>query len=675
MYRQPLGSPRYAAILVLLAGTIGGCRQDPTVTIADPATFTVAHITAAQNAYATDTRNDPSVAQGRARVLSMGADMQRYFGASSASWASSSLRMDDMLDGTQRAESFARALSQAVDIKAAASAHATKPTSNDAKPSDPAAATAIDAADAKALTEVYGAAVSDSPFDRLERARAFFTSYVLALLRLYGADSRVINVELLNPVGAVGARQLNSTFRKGTTSLQVAGKAIDDAEAFELTCLSVPPKSKDSPRVVQGKQLGAAVRDARSQLALTNKTVTAVLDTIAEGQAGLEKARKDLADAQKIQEDKKKLDDEAATKLKGEEDTLAPLVKIAADKKKKLDEAKASGVGVAPAQAEFDASDKARADQEKKRDDAQAGKKKTGDAFTDAQNITKAKQRALDTAQEPAKAYADALSRRDEAERRLKQAETGLHDFAWQDARLTSAKAVVSEATAPAPDRLILVLIQAHVDAGNKPDMIAGIKAEVSGTDTAGNALPAEDVRVLYVHPGRTYDVADERRFDKVQQSMSVALAAQIGSVDANASADNRSREEERGRYLSRITKMSSVADAAGGANGGKVIGWYFFPSNVQIEHQLLGGYKARGYLEGGGHDCAVWISVPKAAAKLSLNVWTIVGELHEGRFDEHPASPHAVVVKLPDYVPMEHYLMTRTNGASQLPMGVLNAN
>ncbi|MFT3686227.1 MAG: hypothetical protein QM783_15115 [Phycisphaerales bacterium] len=479
-------------------------------------------------------------------MLSMGADLQRYFGASSSSWSSSSLRMDDMLDGTQRADSFARALSQAIDIKAALSSHATKPSANDAKPSDPAAATAIDAADAKALSDIYGVAVADSPFDRLERARAFFTSYVLALLRLYGSDSRVINVELLNPVGAVGAQKLAGDLGKGTTPYQTATNAIVAAETFELVCLNTDVLPADDPRTKEGKQFGRVVQEARRQVAVANAAVTAALTAVTEGQAGVEKAKKELADAQKTQDDKKKLADEAAAKAKSEADKLVPLEKQAAADKKLLEEAQRTGVGLAAAQAAYNASEKARSDQETKKNEAKAAQTTAEETLAEAQKTTATKQKALATAQEPAKAYAEALAQRGEAERRQRLAELALHDFAWRDARLASVEAVVSNTSTPAPDRLILLMIQAHVNPGNKPDMIAGIKTELTATDSAGRQLAAEDVRVLYVHPGRTYDVADERRFDKVQQSLSVAMAAQIGSaVDANAASDSRSREEE----------------------------------------------------------------------------------------------------------------------------------
>jgi hypothetical protein len=167
-------------------------------------------------------------------------------------------------------------------------------------------------------------------------------------------------------------------------------------------------------------------------------------------------------------------------------------------------------------------------------------------------------------------------------------------------------------------------------------------------------------VDILYAFPGRTYDVSDERFLDRERVAVSLALAANptagtptaAGTSSAIAAeTDARSEQQERRRYLARINKTASFVDYTDQA---PTFGWYFYPSNVVVEKKWHGGFEARGYLEPGARDCAVWISVPVHTKSIELELSTVLGRVDRGSYDTLVGQDRRVTISLPPYHPFE---------------------
>jgi hypothetical protein len=185
-------------------------------------------------------------------------------------------------------------------------------------------------------------------------------------------------------------------------------------------------------------------------------------------------------------------------------------------------------------------------------------------------------------------------------------------------------------------DRLLLMVFQSEIDPGAKANMMAGVRVEIKSTEPE---IPLDRVRVLRLHPARNYDVESTSAGEASQQAASVALEAtvptQYANVAASGQADRVAASEARQRFLSRISKTASYADA-----GRHQFGWNFYPSNLEVVRQnlieaignLFAGdptkYRVKGYLEGGGRDCSAVMLVPANLKSITFKVWYVTASV-----------------------------------------------
>jgi hypothetical protein len=211
---------RFAIELIGAGGlaTLAGCASAPQAAVSDPSVYTVLHLKAAEG-----------VMGGEVGTLET--HMIRYFGSTTQQYATSKLRIDEMLDGQQQTSANLQAAQSAVALSvtaqllappasakttktgstpaasfstdsgtAAGGASAggafggtggstTKPVSSDSSSSDP-------ASQLKALQDAAATATSapviDSPFDQLDRAADLYAEYLVKILQLQG-DSRMLD--------------------------------------------------------------------------------------------------------------------------------------------------------------------------------------------------------------------------------------------------------------------------------------------------------------------------------------------------------------------------------------------------------------------------------------------------------------------------------------------------
>lgn len=552
------------------------------------------HIRAAQKAYLDDRGVDSAALE-----LSPFGNLQRYFASKTSGWDQTRLRMDEMLDQTQQFESFARTLSRAIDIKASVSEGVAVPSGNAATPAtDP---TAIDAADMQNLAAVLASTPSDSPFDRLERARSFFTSYVLTLLRLYRTDARVVSVNVLDPVATVDAYTKTKVETKPDELAEKAEAAIDNARNRKTKPASVTELE------MSRNGLKDKLKEAENVATHASKPLEAAFGSVAATSKDLSAARAALS---------KTLDDQRANpgSTEGEKKIMQNAV------------------------------DQARAFLAEKQSLYNAANTELGKHLSARE--TQGKEVASLRAQ-------------------IAVIDRAIDDAYWEPARRAAAAAVAAKPEAygspEAPRRQVLVMLQIHVEPGNIPDQVAGMEIEIVN----GNE---KDVAVLFAHPGRVYDTSDQRMLNRVQQAISTTIAAAPGNASAQLAADSRSRDEARGRYLSRLNKTASFvtagngiklkADAPGVASAivNPCFGWYFYPSNIVVEKNWLGDYTATGYLEAGARDCAVWLSLPSDLENpdLIFKLTPIHGRIDDGDYKRGNLLA-TVPVKIPKYSKLEH--------------------
>ena len=216
MKRVPWLALPFAIGAVLVSA---GCAQPPKVGIGDPAVFTALHWRAAQESLHADSGKHASAID----------DMNRYFRTPADDYSTTKLRMDVMLDSTQRRQSIAQAVASSLALNLAFAASQSTPAPSSAaactntgtsgsgskgasatsegksattegESTQPAKATPSVVDAIKALAEQLAkqsdeTTAADSPFDMIDRAFDFYYAYLLKQLRLYGIDSRVLPQE------------------------------------------------------------------------------------------------------------------------------------------------------------------------------------------------------------------------------------------------------------------------------------------------------------------------------------------------------------------------------------------------------------------------------------------------------------------------------------------------
>jgi hypothetical protein len=226
-----------------------------------------------------------------------------------------------------------------------------------------------------------------------------------------------------------------------------------------------------------------------------------------------------------------------------------------------------------------------------------------------------------------------------------------------------------------AGSRLLLIVFQSHVVQGNMQDSWTGLRVKITAAtgQSKGRKYGPDDVKVIRLHPTHTYDVDQVTFGQGTQRAFGVAAqgSASVPKVGAAASAQTTGaeEEEERERYLSRIDKTASFADA-----GDHSFGFNFYPSNVRVDRVyipfglLLTGqattYAAHGYLESGGRDCAAFLIVPRDLQSFTCRVRSVWGNIYSGaeNGETEADAGRDFVVTLPPWDPLE--LVAATLGA-----------
>jgi hypothetical protein len=208
-------------------------------------------------------------------------------------------------------------------------------------------------------------------------------------------------------------------------------------------------------------------------------------------------------------------------------------------------------------------------------------------------------------------------------------------------------------------DRMLLLVFQTHIDPGTRANTWTGIRLKFD---------EADNVRIIRLHPTHTYDVDMEDYGSAVSSSFAGSVSASGGYAGIQASQDlalSELREtQERRRFLSRISKATSFADAAN-----HVVGFNFYPSDVTVTQtpflmQLFSGqqFEVKGYLEGGGRECALLVIVPRSKQSLTINVSYVWGSINGDEVNDGPAA-QPLTVTLPDWDPVE--LLAASLGAA----------
>lgn len=223
-------------------------------------------------------------------------------------------------------------------------------------------------------------------------------------------------------------------------------------------------------------------------------------------------------------------------------------------------------------------------------------------------------------------------------------------------------------------DRHILLYLQAHVSPGNQTNEMVELKIEPISAKAGSTKIEGEDfegiIRIVRLHPTRFYDMDNVAFGQSMEEAASIA--AQITApIDPTTGLSmevkrtvNKQREIRR-EFLTRVQKQSSYVDA-----GGKSFGWRFYPSNLSIQESSFIGlllklifpldgdpdFKIVSTLEGGGRDCAVYLTVPRNLKQITFQSSSRHASIFEGFGGPLSGWKDAAkfTVDLPDWDPSE---------------------
>lgn len=201
--------------------------------------------------------------------------------------------------------------------------------------------------------------------------------------------------------------------------------------------------------------------------------------------------------------------------------------------------------------------------------------------------------------------------------------------------------------------RLLLVAFQVHVDPGTRSNYMVGLRVIVK--DVENNKQPKKygpsDVKVIQLHPTRAYDIDDQLFLEKINAASGFSFSGSVTGIkdELNFLREERNKSEARRSFLSRISKIASFADA-----GRHEFGWNFYPSNLVVEKRGLiqsfgewfksgpsGDYVVNAYLEGGARDCSAYILVPYDVNEIKLGVEYIIKSVAGGELNRHERRYH----------------------------------
>lgn len=688
-----------ALTLVLMAG--GCANQPPASSVGQPAVFTALHLQAAESSYGADHsgvgvpadlqryfRSTPdSYNKEKLRIDVMLDNIQRRRALAQSvisrldvqlkllANAAAADKVASAKDATQSglvkpnkdtpaagSSGSADATANAGAGGAASASGTTKPndaTNDQTKKDDPNArlAAAMEAVK-KQLEEATKDVPTDSLFDSLDRASDAYTAYMLKSLRLYGVDSRVIPP---GPLYNVLRAQEKALVAEGVAQNRtVIPIALGNVEAFRASLraqalasqLSSPAETAVASVETKVSAVGGAAASTTSAAAAVESNTTPVVPRLfrnpspvvtgprpgtftASSAASISLDRFDAFDSSTTFSDaqwKAMSADERKKAIESWERVSSERIKAAADTDAKRFEAVKANATAVAALKELEASDRAH---EERMSRLPATLKKEQDAAVEA-SISKiaddlaAAVKSTDGALESARA----------------EYLTAIKDY--NDSVEQARKAAV-DSQAASGQRLIMLLLQSHVAPGTKANMMVGVRARIVGFKQAGQDqvvtggaanLP---INVVRVHPTRNYDVEDQVFAEQLSEQAALNVAGKItDDMEATFARDLASEAAERRRFLSRIPKVCSFADAANAE-----FGWNFFPSNLVVSKrsvleragglvasQLATAYRVDAYLEGGARDCAVFLVLPTDVESITLEVEHVTASLEIG--DEH---------------------------------------
>lgn len=213
--------------------------------------------------------------------------------------------------------------------------------------------------------------------------------------------------------------------------------------------------------------------------------------------------------------------------------------------------------------------------------------------------------------------------------------------------------------------RLVVLLLQAHIDRGLAPNHMVGLRARITEAKAGSDSVNSSEIRIVRLHPTRNYDREDALFAEQLSEQILLSAAGRFGESANGAAARQLATESaEKQRYLSRIPKVASWADASK-----REFGWDFYPNNLNVKRRgplarsagLVYGPAARNFevvahIDPGARDCAVYAIVPCNVTSITLEVETITADLSSPWSSARDvASKHGcVTVPLPPFNPAE---------------------
>ncbi len=651
-----------AATLFALAGCAG---REPRASISDPAVFTAIHLRAAQT----------SLAAQSAQSGSTIGDMDRYLRTPEGDYQSKRLRMDAMLDTNQRSRAVAQAvlsrvsvelelLAKSIEIGGADDDKGEGDKPEDESDADKEADTsdegdtdrktdhtaelkeAIKELNTKIndLAKLATADAADSPFDTVDRAQDFYTTVLHKSLRNFGVDSHVVP-----PAETYAILQASEQLDAARGTLRVAeahlNTALERARAKEVPArIGAMAELQAAYKQATGSELpkvpevdgSTAKRDNMSTKSAGPAPTALVAASVPVGGTTL-----DAITLRPLENIDDEYDEPTPVEINESARKAEEARKAAAEAEEKASKAKKEAAD-AEAKAAIEQSKKAQLDLLSKELSLKTDAQDHAQQLEWYANIREAGEKIDKVPEESpeVKAARGAVM----AAANQVRIETDNYNCAVANARYglsggSPAAFVAHGDVLKSGRRLVVLLLQAHVDRGLAPNHMVGLRATITGAKAGTADVSKGDIRVVRLHPTRNYDREDALFAEQLSEQLLLSAAGKFSSnINGSAARQLATESAEKQKFLSRIPKVASWADAAR-----HEFGWDFYPNNLSIKRRgplarsagLIYGPAARNFevlahLDPGARDCAVYAIVPCNVTSITLELQTITAHISD---------------------------------------------
>lgn len=193
--------------------------------------------------------------------------------------------------------------------------------------------------------------------------------------------------------------------------------------------------------------------------------------------------------------------------------------------------------------------------------------------------------------------------------------------------------------------RLLYLVFPISVSPGTAANYSTGVRIRIRSTTSCHLAVDnGNAVKVVSLHPQRTYDLESQIYIDLAKRIIDTSIALKTGNTeltgfsgDASASNNTKSESQARRNFLQRMSKQGAYVNATNNE-----FGWNFFPTKLQVDQVSFWGrvadfftgrsreFAVNAYLDGGLYNCAAYVVVPPDLTSFTFSTEYVYAEIDQ---------------------------------------------